>query len=211
MGRASRCSFTMEDHFSRAGWQARCWRRCRTPTPGPPWNASGWPRQICRARQQCRCARASYGLAPDDIHRRVLARWRQPAHRARRGGRREQGDKQLRVESPIFRTGIRRFVPNITSIFRFWLSALDSRLFNFGAIDSGPWPKKKSRAPKVRGLKSQCRSERAILLCFFGNLVFPPHRAIALRATRTRSAHRSCVACARPQADGKPVAGLFVA
>ncbi len=75
---------TMEDHVLAGGFGSAVLEALQDAECPTAVERIGWPDKFVEHGSSNGVLRASYGLAPDDIHRRVLARWRnlsaEPAH-----------------------------------------------------------------------------------------------------------------------------------
>ena len=75
---------TMEDHVLAGGFGSAVLEALQDAECPTAVERIGWPDKFIEHGSSNSILRASYGLAPDDIHRRVLARWRnlsaEPAH-----------------------------------------------------------------------------------------------------------------------------------
>ncbi len=73
---------TMEDHVLPGGFGSAVLEALQDADCPTAVERIGWPDKFVEHGSNVEILRASYGLAPDDIHRRVLARWRnlRPEH-----------------------------------------------------------------------------------------------------------------------------------
>ena len=75
---------TMEDHVLTGGFGSAVLEALQDAECNTAVERIGWPDKFVEHGSSNGILRAAYGLAPDDIHRRVLARWRnlsaEPAH-----------------------------------------------------------------------------------------------------------------------------------
>jgi len=67
---------TMEDHVLAGGFGSAVLEALQDADCPTAVERIGWPDKFVEHGSSVEVLRASYGLAPDDIHRRVLARWR---------------------------------------------------------------------------------------------------------------------------------------
>jgi 1-deoxy-D-xylulose-5-phosphate synthase len=67
---------TMEDHVLAGGFGSAVLEALQDADCPTAVERVGWPDKFVEHGTNTELLRASYGLAPDDIHRRVLARWR---------------------------------------------------------------------------------------------------------------------------------------
>ena len=67
---------TMEDHVLPGGFGSAVLEALQDAACPAPVERIGWPDKFVEHGSNAEILRASYDLAPDDIHRRVLARWR---------------------------------------------------------------------------------------------------------------------------------------
>jgi 1-deoxy-D-xylulose-5-phosphate synthase len=67
---------TMEDHVLTGGFGSAVLETLQDAGCHPAVERIGWPDKFVEHGSSVEILRASYGLAPDDIHRRVLDRWR---------------------------------------------------------------------------------------------------------------------------------------
>jgi 1-deoxy-D-xylulose-5-phosphate synthase len=67
---------TMEDHVLAGGFGSAVLESLQDADCATAVERIGWPDKFVEHGSSVEVLRASYGLAPDDIHRRVLARWR---------------------------------------------------------------------------------------------------------------------------------------
>ena len=75
---------TMEDHVLTGGFGSAVLEALQDAECNTAVERIGWPDKFVEHGSSNGILRAAYGLAPEDIHRRVLARWRnlsaEPAH-----------------------------------------------------------------------------------------------------------------------------------
>jgi 1-deoxy-D-xylulose-5-phosphate synthase len=75
---------TMEDHALAGGFGSAVLEALQDAECPTAVERIGWPDKFIEHGSSNGVLRASYGLAPNDIHRQVLARWRnlsaEPAH-----------------------------------------------------------------------------------------------------------------------------------
>jgi len=67
---------TMEDHVLAGGFGSAVLEALQESDCPAAVERIGWPDKFVEHGSSTEILRANYGLAPDDIHRRVLARWR---------------------------------------------------------------------------------------------------------------------------------------
>jgi 1-deoxy-D-xylulose-5-phosphate synthase len=67
---------TMEDHVLEGASAAPSLRPCRSSTARPPSSASAGPTSSSSTATSVDGLRAAHGLAPEQIYRRILDRWR---------------------------------------------------------------------------------------------------------------------------------------
>jgi 1-deoxy-D-xylulose-5-phosphate synthase len=67
---------TMEDHVLAGGFGSAVLEALQDADCPTAVERIGWPDKFIEHGTSSEVLRASYGLSPDDIHRRVLARWR---------------------------------------------------------------------------------------------------------------------------------------
>ena len=66
----------MEDHVLAGGFGSAVLETLQDAACQTAVERIGWPDKFVEHGSSNAILRSSYGLAPDDIHRRVLARWR---------------------------------------------------------------------------------------------------------------------------------------
>jgi 1-deoxy-D-xylulose-5-phosphate synthase len=67
---------TMEDHVVTGGFGSAVLETLQEADRSVAVERIGWPDKFVEHGSSVEILRAAYGLAPDDIHRRVLTRWR---------------------------------------------------------------------------------------------------------------------------------------